>query len=230
MLSKEELEQKYQQTFGEEIVFDEVKQRGPFLIASKKEEKNRFLMGAGGVENEKNSMTYYVVNTADGSEAKMVISSQEEVEGNIKKNNIEIFSGKNNTTNLKAFNVYIDTANKQKVCKFLTGGYPEAEYSAYSPKTEKLFSAWYHSSKDYPTQDRKFQEYHKEEISEIKNALKTARQFFASFIGDKKDLRLAKEQSSIIQRVTKFCKRLTSHEKEPEFKTFYKDFRDNNRF
>jgi len=230
MLSKEELEQKYQQTFGEDIVFDEVTQRGDFLIASQKEEKNRFLRGGGGVENEQNSMTYYIINTKDDSDMKIVISSVKETKGKSKETTLKTFSGNSLTSHLKIHDVYIDTSDNTQISKLLMGGYSEAEYSAYSPQTDKLFSEWFHCDKDYQTLDKRFQKYHKEEIEEIKKDLKILRQFFANFIGSKEDLKIAKEHSSVAQRVGKFCKRLLNKKQDMEIKTRFKDFRDNNRF
>ena len=237
MLNKEQLEQKYLQTFGEEIVFDEVTQRDDFLIASKKEEKNRFLMGGGGVENERNSMTYYVINTKDGTDMTMKLYSQKEVEiphlhtEKYQKTSIEIFSGNNPSANLSAFGVYIDTADNAQISEFLTGTYPQAEYSAHSPKTEELFKSWYHAvSETHPVQSERFDKYHKAEIEEIKKNLKAIRHFFANFVGSKTDLKVAREHSSVMQRVSKFCKRVISRQHDSEINTVYKSYMDNNRF
>lgn len=235
MLTNEELTQKYKQTYGEDIVFDDVKQKGKFIVAAKKEEKNRFLVGGAGVENERNSMIYYVIDTASGQDMKMVITSQEEVANSDtnkrQKTTLEIFSGKNIIANLSAFDVYLDTADNAQIGAFLAGAYPEARYSSYSPQTEQLFKAWHNSVKDtYPVQSEKFDKYHKAEIEEIRKILKISRQFFANFVGSKTELKIAREYSSIMDRISSFYKRLIARRQNSDIKTFYNHYMDNNRF
>ena len=139
----------YLRTYGEEIVFDEVQQKGKYLIAVKKQEREKFLRTAGGVESEKNSAVFYFIDTSAGKDTKMVINSQGDKEipsqhySGYSNTEVIIFSGKDKIFNFSASNVYIDTNNIAQVSSLLSGKYPGAEYHSYSPEKNDLFLKWH---------------------------------------------------------------------------------------
>lgn len=235
MLTKQELEKRYFDTYGEKIIFDDTRLKGTFLISSEKGKKEKVLVGAGGVENERNSTTYYVFNTADNSEMRMKITSQQETEiptghiGKIAATTIELSLGKS-SSKIEAYDVYIDTTDNTQLGALLTGLYPQAKYSTYAPQTEKLFSDWYNYHGEYSILKQKHEKYLAEEQKELQKNLKTACKFFVNFIGSKDDLKIAKETSSMFEKFAYFCKHLALRNKKQKIQTPFMHCTDNNRF
>ncbi len=139
----------YLSTYGEEIEFDDVRQKGHYLIALKRQEKERFLKGAGGIENERNSTIYYLLDTSSKTDMRMTIASETETEipfrhyDKISKTSVTIYQGKNKLFDFGAFSAYIDTNDASQVSSFLTGRHLGAEYYTSSPETNDLFIKWH---------------------------------------------------------------------------------------
>ena len=237
MSMQEEMEQRYLKTYGEKIVFDDVIQRGPYVIASQKKEKERFLQGANGTEYERNSSTYFVFDSTQQTEMKLVISSEGKTEAisgssdGIKRTEVQFYRDAQLVSGFTAYNVYLDTNDKNDICGFLVGAYPKAEYGAQIPKDkENLFSDWFHCDKEISVLNKKFEKYHRAEVDEINKGLKAARKFYAEFIGSSKDLKLARGKVSVTKRIKKFCQRLALHGQDPDMRFVFNHARSNNRF
>lgn len=136
----------YFQTYGEKLVYDSIQQKGKYMIAVKKQEKEGFLRGAGGVKCERNSATYYFIDMSTKKSTKMIISSQGDQEvpfqhySGLSETRVNIFSGKDKVADFYANEAYIDTSDIAQVSSFLSGRHPKAEYHSYSPKTGNLFT------------------------------------------------------------------------------------------
>lgn len=186
----ESLQSAYLKTYGEEVVFDEVKQKGNYLIGSAKKEKEKFLKGGGGVENERNSVIYYFMDTVTGKDLKMSIASEGETEiphmhmDKFAKTEVNIYQGKEKIVHFGAF-TYIDTGDAEQVASFLSG--QQKKYFSHSAKTEKLFKEWFDPGKDEffakrVGEDRKkYLKYKEAESDELHRGLSLAGDLFNKF-------------------------------------------------
>ena len=117
----------YLKTYGEKIVFDDLQRKDKYLIAVKKQEKESFLRGAGGVKSERNSVVFYFIDTSAKKDTKMIITSQGDKEvpfqhySGISETEVNIFSGRDKIFSFSAFNAYIDTSDITQVSSFLSG-------------------------------------------------------------------------------------------------------------
>ena len=187
---RETVQNSYLATYGEEITFDSIKRDGHYLIATKKQEKEKFLKGAGGFENERNSVVYYILDTSSQKDTKMIITSEGETEvpfmhyGKHSETKVSIYHGKDKIHDFGAFDTYIDTGDYAQVASFLSGKHLEAKYFAYSAETNKLFNAWHSAEPDeiwasVNSQTKEvYQQYKKTRDRELKKGLTVARDLF----------------------------------------------------
>ena len=139
----------YFQTYGEKLVYDSIQQKGKYMIAVKKQGKEGFLRGAGGVKCERNSATYYFIDMSAKKSTKMIISSQGDQEvpfqhySGLSETRVNIFSGKDIVADFYANEAYIDTSDIAQVSSFLSGRHPKAKYGSSSPEISDLFKKWH---------------------------------------------------------------------------------------
>lgn len=178
---KEITEEKYAQTYGEKIYFDEVKQSGKYVVAMQKSESEYFKKNMYDVPCEHNSATYYILDPVTGKDTRMTVYSEGAKDGTQQETQVKIYRGKALTSNFWAYDIYINTADKAELAEFINGEYPKAKYHASSPLTNKLYLDWFHFDGPKPIKDQKEQKHLQAERKELTKDLKAATDFITDF-------------------------------------------------
>ena len=231
MLAQEEIEQRYFEVYQEKATFDEIKRKGNYLVASMKGDAERFFQGAGKIKKERNSMTYYVMDTRDGRSMKMVVSSQCTVDSHDDSvTSVKVYDGSQIKGEFCMGGVYINASDKDHLSNLLSGAFLDATLFAPLPKgKEKLFADWYHCSDENSVLEEKYKKYRVAELSEIKKNMRLARRFFKSFVGSEDDLKKSHVRASMMEKLHRFRVRM-SMRKKSHMKLVFDHYQSHNRF